>query len=47
MKHRPFSAFTILPALALAACTGDAPAPGDPPEDEPAAEATRPLPEGA
>ncbi|MYC99528.1 MAG: hypothetical protein F4X13_09720 [Gammaproteobacteria bacterium] len=48
MNHQPLAVFTILfPALVLAACTADAPAPGNAPADEPAAEATRPLPEGA
>jgi len=47
--HRPLAACTVLfPALALAACTGDTPGPGNAPADDPAAsEATRPLPEGA
>ena len=47
--HRHLAASTVLlPALALAACTGDAPAPGDAAGDEPATtEADRPLPEGA
>ena len=47
--HRPLAAFTIFfPALVLAACTRDAPAPGNSPADEPAASvAARPLPEGA
>ena len=46
--HRPLAGIGVfLALLALSACTGDAPAPGNAPADEPAAEASRPLPEGA
>jgi hypothetical protein len=46
--HRPLATVAILlPGIALSACTRDTPEPENPPTDEPASEASRPLPEGA